>query len=204
MINLSSEELFKKNEKLVYYCAKKLNPPVQEYEDCLQEGLIELWRVCSNFDESKGNQISTYAIPCIRGVMQRYLREKCNVIKIPRDIFYNDDRDMLEKLTQISSLDFVTTDNGHTLEDIIPDNRNEIDEMISQEDIESTIIEVIRSFKGEYQELFEEFYYDTVFGEKHTTTYYAKKYKHTQSYISRLLNKFRERLREKLEERKNE
>lgn len=49
-----------------------------------QQGYIGLWEACLRFDESKGFQFATYAIPTIKGKILRYLRENVDPVRLPR------------------------------------------------------------------------------------------------------------------------
>ena len=64
--------MVEENIKLVYYVVHKLNPPPQEYEDFLQEGLLGLCVACVRFDPSKNFEFSTYAYPYIEGYVKKF------------------------------------------------------------------------------------------------------------------------------------
>lgn len=202
---MTREELFEQNKNLVYYCVKKLNPPDHEYEDCVQEGLLGLWKVCGTFDESKGFKFATYAVPSIDGIIRRYLREKTHSIKIPRSLYFDSEKtNQLENLLTISSLDFEINEAGSTFGEVLPEDRDLLNEVLSAQVTTSMIELVVNEFKGWQRNLLEEFYYDQMFGEDHGQEYYAKKYKKSQSYVSRVVKKFRERLKKEMEEVNNE
>ncbi|MDB9418769.1 RNA polymerase sigma factor SigF [Microcystis aeruginosa] len=56
----------------------------ENYEDLVQVGCIGLIRAINRFDSSKGHAFSSFAIPCIRGEIQHYLRDKGYTVRIPR------------------------------------------------------------------------------------------------------------------------
>lgn len=116
---MTPEQLFEKNQNLVYYCMKRVSCPKAWYEDCLQEGFMELWRVCQKFDPSRGLAFATYAVPCIQGAMQRFCRENCSTIRIPRSMWEKGEVDQVI----IGSLDALVDDeksDSTTYGDFIP------------------------------------------------------------------------------------
>lgn len=90
---MSPEQLFTENQKLVpfvyrkYYTYFRTMCPEYMAEDLLQEGYLELWRLCQNFNPDLGNQFSTYAVPCIKGAMTKFVRKNAFVIRLPRSIW---------------------------------------------------------------------------------------------------------------------
>lgn len=197
---LFREDLFNENKKLVPFCVHKINPPVEEFEDCMQEGYIELWRVCSTYDESKGFEFSTYAVPSIIGRIKRYLRERTNIIRIPRRMFDECTDEEIKKLKPVS-FNTSINDNGDILEYVISDYWDFTESMCNSSFIENNINSVLSSYKGRKKDICEEFYYDRLFGENHNQSYYANKYRLTQPHVSRLLLDFKKDLKKKMEEK---
>ncbi|MBQ2966779.1 MAG: SigB/SigF/SigG family RNA polymerase sigma factor [Clostridia bacterium] len=76
------------NMGLVYSVVKRFLGRGVEYEDLVQIGAMGLIKAVKNFDESKGFQFSTYAVPMIIGEIKRYLRDDGSV-KISRSIKEN-------------------------------------------------------------------------------------------------------------------
>ncbi len=56
----------------------------ENYEDLVQVGCMGLIRAIKRFDSTKGNALSSFAIPYIRGEIQHYLRDKGYTVRIPR------------------------------------------------------------------------------------------------------------------------
>ncbi|WP_313798824.1 sigma-70 family RNA polymerase sigma factor [Cytobacillus sp.] len=73
------EQIVKENEKLVHYVARRFlkyaNNLRIEYDDLVSEGMIGLIKAVRNFDPSYGVKFSTYAVPMIKGNIQRLLRD---------------------------------------------------------------------------------------------------------------------------------
>lgn len=88
---LSLEDIVKKHEMLVhsvckYYRSRAKNLRI-DYEDIASVGFIGLIRAFERFDGSKFDvRFSTYAIPTIRGEVQRFLREQNEGLKYSRSI----------------------------------------------------------------------------------------------------------------------
>lgn len=67
---ISNEELMKKHTDLVYFVAKRMG--LQGDPDAIQEGFRALIIAGRRFDESKGYEFSTFAVPYIQGYMARF------------------------------------------------------------------------------------------------------------------------------------
>ena len=68
--------LFEENSKMVYYCYNKLTPNefiIRSQDDLLQEGFVALWNCILTYDPSRGEKLSSYAFPCIRNAMLRWI-----------------------------------------------------------------------------------------------------------------------------------
>ncbi len=56
----------------------------ESYEDLQQIGFIGLIRAIERFNPHQGYAFSSFAMPCIRGEILHYLRDKSSLVKIPR------------------------------------------------------------------------------------------------------------------------
>lgn len=73
------------NLGLVRQVAHRMSHQCSEpYEDLVQIGSFGLIRAIERFDPHQGCAFSSFAIPHIRGDMLHFLRDKANVMKIPR------------------------------------------------------------------------------------------------------------------------
>jgi RNA polymerase sigma-B factor len=64
-----------------YHWAKR-SP--ESYEDLLQVGSLGLIRAIERFDLAQGYALTSFAVPYIRGEIRHYLRDRHNLIQIPR------------------------------------------------------------------------------------------------------------------------
>lgn len=185
---MDRKELFMENMNLVPYILKGMNLlHHKNYEDYMQEGYLALWRVCLNFDESRGYALSTYAIPVIKGSIRRYRYEKDYMIRISRSIYYRiannlklnieDEElsDILEKVRCMSSLDYPLDDtsNSATLSDIIADPNSDKEYLDCQLLIDEILLS-LDSYNSEHKEMIEEMIYDRLYGDKKSQEYYAR------------------------------
>ncbi|MBR7061214.1 MAG: sigma-70 family RNA polymerase sigma factor [Eubacterium sp.] len=76
------------NLGLVHSIASRFRSRGVEYDDLYQAGCIGLIKAIDNFDESKGFQFSTYAVPVIMGEIKRLFRDG-NSIKVSRSLKEN-------------------------------------------------------------------------------------------------------------------
>ena len=86
---LTEEERLKviENLDLVHYVLKRyfyLKPYLDIYQDYFQEGCLGLMYSVVKFDDTLGYSFSTYAVPNIRGHIQRYKRDREHMIHISR------------------------------------------------------------------------------------------------------------------------
>jgi RNA polymerase sigma-B factor len=56
----------------------------ESFEDLLQVGYLGMIRAIERFDLDKGHAFSSFAIPCVRGEIKHYLRDKGHSVRIPR------------------------------------------------------------------------------------------------------------------------
>lgn len=180
---MTPEELFMKNQRLVYYCLKGVTCPPAWTEDCIQEGMLELWRVCQKYKPDLGYAFATYAVPCIRGAMQRFARDFVSVIKIPRPMF--DDGTYTE--VQVSSLNELMNDENSADEFInfVPAEPDFYEELF-QESLED-FLETIPV--GRQRDIAEEVLYGGAYGDRPTQKMLAEKYGYSQPMVSRMRTK---------------
>lgn len=69
------EEILQKYNGLVKSIASKYKGQGLDPEDLEQYGIIGLWKATENFDESLGNELSTYATPYIKNEIQKGIDE---------------------------------------------------------------------------------------------------------------------------------
>lgn len=78
------ETIIKEYKGLVKSIACRYVQPNQPYEDLFQEGMLGLVAALKDYDASRGYKFSTYATWRIRGRIQQYCRDKCDMIRVPR------------------------------------------------------------------------------------------------------------------------
>ena len=81
--------IYKENEKLIYWCLKKFLIAQNDYDDCYQEAAWGLYYCALYYREDAGTSFATYAVPSISGRIQRYLRERKNIIRLSRKMIDN-------------------------------------------------------------------------------------------------------------------
>lgn len=202
---MTPNELFNANQKLVYYCyhkyIKKQCPP-SIYDDIIQEGFLGLWQASVRFDETLGFQFSTFAASNIVGRMKRFLREQNSTIRILRNDWENGETDKYVT----TSLDArFSDDNENNLESIIPGQPDDY-EWLTEELIDSFIKhERSRRYqclnaKADIIErdlaIIEEYLYGATFFEPPSQEVIAKKYGASQSSVSKIIRKGRQRFKE--------
>lgn len=69
-------QLVEDNYRLVWSVVNRFNYLKQEKEDLFQSGVVGLIMAAKKYDEAKGFQFSTFAMPYILGEIKNYLREK--------------------------------------------------------------------------------------------------------------------------------
>lgn len=74
-MNPEPEELFSKNQALVYSILWKKFPTFAKDEDVRQEAMLGLWRACLTWDPKK-SKFSTYSTRCIINQVYMYFRQQ--------------------------------------------------------------------------------------------------------------------------------
>ena len=77
------EQAIESHMGLVHACAKRFRGRGIEYDDLVQAGCLGLVKAVDHFDEGRGLQFSTYAVPVILGEMRRLFRDG-GAIKVGR------------------------------------------------------------------------------------------------------------------------
>ena len=77
--------MIEENIGLVHSVAKRFKGRGVDYEDLFQSGCIGLIKAVDHFDETKGFQFSTYAVPVIMGEIKRVFRDG-GAIKVGRSL----------------------------------------------------------------------------------------------------------------------
>lgn len=85
MVTANRQDMIESNIGLVHSIAKRFAGRGVDYEDLFQSGCIGLIKAVDNFDESKGYQFSTYAVPVIMGEIKRVFRDG-GAIKVSRSL----------------------------------------------------------------------------------------------------------------------
>ena len=78
--------LIKRHEGLVHHVAREYAEAGESYEDVLSMGHLGLINAVDRFDPQRGTKFATFAIPTIRGEIQRYFRDRTWGIHVPRRV----------------------------------------------------------------------------------------------------------------------
>ena len=212
------------NLNLVHYTLRSLHlhPNYPDYDDYFQEGCVGLIKAAIGFDDTRGFAFSTYAVPQIRGYVQRYRRDKCNVIRIRRSDYDTYVR-MVGLMTQgyeledlpemlgVSPLRVAEIINAYSLDsldslvagkddtrvakgDLIADWRNEYEDLMLEQSLDEAVNKVLSKMKEPSRSICEEWFWAKMFGEDLTQNYFADKYRISQAQVSRCMNKFKDNL----------
>ncbi len=79
------EKLINDNSALIWSIVRRFLGRGTDADDLYQLGCVGLLKAIRGFDESLGNQFSTYAVPKISGEIRRFLRDD-GIIKVSRTI----------------------------------------------------------------------------------------------------------------------
>ena len=191
---MTPEELFHKNQQLVGWCFKKYirEYTASDYEDVMQEGMLGLWEAARRYDESKETKFSSFAVPYILGYMKKYIREKRNIIRIPRSAYTNQDTELITNLRNIISLDAeVLQDDGSStsLYDLIESPSDE-PEFLTEDLIDGFLSTIKDSI---HRDIMEEYYYAYVWCNKLSQAELVRKYKISQPQVSRVIRRYNQK-----------
>ena len=78
--------LIQRHEGLVRHVAKAYQESAESYDDILSVGREGLINAVDRFDPERGTKFATFAVPTIRGEIQRYFRDQTWGIHVPRRI----------------------------------------------------------------------------------------------------------------------
>lgn len=224
------EHYINDNVKLVHYLIRRyffhyVNTP--EYDDLFQEGCYALTLSAINYDPELGNKFSTYCVPTILGYMRRYIREKTNTIKLPRDLLdkkvqlnkiINDDpdrsvSDICQELgidnndylmitgSLISSLDMEISkedsDNSSAFHELIQDPLAEYEDyLVTKDQVLNSIFSITKNLPKLSRYLYEDYIFSKIYDEAMTQKELAGKYGISQSYVSRIVSKINNKVKE--------
>ncbi|WOC31487.1 MULTISPECIES: sigma-70 family RNA polymerase sigma factor [Caproicibacterium] len=82
---MDREERVTRNLGLAHACANRFRGRGIEYDDLYQAACVGLVQAADRFDESRGLQFSTYAVPVILGEVRRLFREG-GAVKVSRGL----------------------------------------------------------------------------------------------------------------------
>jgi len=74
------------HEGLVRHVAKDYADSGEPFEDIISVGMLGLVHAVDRFDPDRGTKFATFAVPTIRGEIQRYFRDHTWAIRVPRRI----------------------------------------------------------------------------------------------------------------------
>ena len=74
------------HEGLVRHVAKDYADSGEPFEDIMSVGMMGLVHAVDRFDPERGTKFATFAVPTIRGEIQRYFRDHTWGIRVPRRI----------------------------------------------------------------------------------------------------------------------
>jgi RNA polymerase sigma factor (sigma-70 family) len=118
---MTNEERFNNNIMMAYKIANRYRVTHDRYyEDIKQVALMALWVACCQFNEELGYAFSSYAYPTISNRINCYIR------------------DLKRKEAKDISINTIVHEEI-TIEDILVDENNLIDEIISKVDIENVM-----------------------------------------------------------------
>lgn len=85
---------------VAYKCQRRTRLKV-DVEDLAQEGFVALLKSYTDFDPSRG-EFTTFAVPRMRGRIMNYIRDKVQIVRAPRKIYYLAGSILLHKKTDMS------------------------------------------------------------------------------------------------------
>ena len=224
---LRTEEKVMENIGLVHYVLQKqLHIPVGhvEYEDLYQEGVIGLIRAIDRFDDSTGHQFSTFAVPYIRGTVQRYKRDfslpvhcsrcvKDAIFKVSNATSAGLSLKEVEDISGLSHSEVYDAlcvlgtqslqqelSEGLIFGDIVP-SEGGYEQFIASENIYSCIHSISNSIKNsKHKCLWLDFIYNAMQGDIVNQKVLGYKHGMSQAQVSRILKKYNEQLKILLEQ----
>lgn len=124
------EKLVTDNMHLVHFLVQKYARISGNYDDYVQAGCIGLILAAQRYDPGRGIKFSTFASSYIRSAIRdQYSHYECSTLKLPRDVVYQDGSKPFPICHSLQ--DVVAGTDGLTIEDAIPDDSNDIDNLVS-------------------------------------------------------------------------
>ena len=217
---LTNDELYHKHQDLVYFTLKKLNINMTSpnYDDLKQEGMMSLYKAIERFDKSLGFKFSTFAFPYIRGAILTEINRSKNILHVPINLV-TQEREVMRLLEtntpeEVSKLLKITMDTIKNIQDInAPDFCSSLDFLMQNTEGESSYL---KDILGEEDESFqdteiEEMLKDIqdVVGDrdfeilkmhisKESQKSISESFGYSQSYISRLIENMKPKIKEML------
>lgn len=117
------EQLIRENSPLVWSIVKRFTGRGTDADDLYQLGCVGLIKAVYGFDESLGNQFSTYAVPKITGEIRRFLRDD-GTVKVSRTLKENAAKirrvaaELCARLGREATLSELSYETGLTAEEI--------------------------------------------------------------------------------------
>lgn len=201
---MTPNDRFKANQKLVHYCFHKYistKCPSNIAEDVIQEGFLGLWQACTRFDETKGFQFATFAVPYIIGCMKRFIREQGSTIRIIRSDWNSGD---IEKYAVVSLNEILSSEHDLTLEDMLPGKPDECS-WIAEDLIDSFLAHERQQWKAKNKSdakierdlaILEEWLYGILFFEYPGQEFLADKYQVKQPTVCKVIKQGKKNLQE--------
>lgn len=185
---MTPKELFDSNTRLVYYLIRQFKIPQNHYDDAVQEAMLGLWEACVGFNPELGYEFSTYAVPLIRGRIQRYRRDKISLIRIPRRCYESGEP---IDLVIFSLDDQITDSSDSTFWDLAP-GIDDFYPTLFEDQIEE-FLETKRGIKHYF--VYEELLYGCAYGDEPNQVEIAEKYNISQAQVSRIFRRCRKEFR---------
>jgi RNA polymerase sporulation-specific sigma factor len=171
-------KLFEQNSNLVYrvYHDKIEDKKyAEEYcDDLIQIGMIALWKACNKFDPNKGTKFSTYAYASIYKSMLCFLQRESK--RLSNSASFS---------SPVQETDGVE---GYTYEEVIPSYQYTVEEF----ELEQVIDEVTKEMRHNASTVID------LIRKGYTQDAIAKQLGITQSNVSRILKRFRKKLKNTL------
>ena len=82
---MDRNQIISENIGLVHACARRFKGRGMEYDDLFQAGCLGLVKAVDHFDNERGVQFSTYAVPVILGEIRRLFRDG-GAVKVGRGL----------------------------------------------------------------------------------------------------------------------
>ena len=172
------KEFFNHNIRLVYYIVKKYDGAAAEYDDLVQCASIGLWKAIKTFDPTKGFQFATYASRVMHNEILMLLRanKKGRII---------DDKQIV---SMDSALNIDADGNSLTFEDILQSSCC-VEDHLMESELSKIIAEFVENYNTRNAEI------ASMYVKGMTQRMIADITGISQSYVSRIINKFKRDLK---------